>query len=128
MNASMIILLVLLCAVVIIYFLMNKNVKGMTNISADELLSRLNSSSDLLLIDVREPNEFKSGHIEGAISVPLSQFQQRYAEIPNNRELVIYCQSGMRSKAAGNWLIKHGYTNLYNLRGGIRTWRGRRTN
>ncbi|MRN52998.1 rhodanese-like domain-containing protein [Paenibacillus sp. LC-T2] len=80
-----------------------------------------------LLLDVREQNEYKRGYIPNAKNIPLSQLQQRLGEIPKEQDILLYCQSGMRSKNAARVLQKHGYTRLAHLRGGVSTWSGKLT-
>ncbi|UUZ83102.1 rhodanese-like domain-containing protein [Paenibacillus sp. P26] len=61
----------------------------------------LEGSKQTVLIDVRELGEFKGGHIQGAKNIPLSQLNRRLGEIPKDRDLLLYCRSGMRSKKCG---------------------------
>ena len=90
-----------------------------------EFRSAMEHSMSKQLIDVREPVEYKNGFIPGAINIPLSQIEQRMGNIPRDRDLFIYCRSGMRSKNAARILRKHGYTRLVNLQGGISSWSGK---
>lgn len=70
-----------------------------------------------IIVDVRSEQEFKEGHINGAINIPLykvkSDFQKKIKN--KNEYIVLYCTSGIRSKKAQNILISMGYTNVYNL-------------
>ncbi|WP_309571043.1 rhodanese-like domain-containing protein [Deinococcus sp.] len=75
-----------------------------------------------LLVDVREQNEFDDVHADGALLVPLSEFETRYAELPTDRELVMVCRSGARSARAGEFLQQQGYTQIANLTGGTNAW------
>ncbi|WP_034358183.1 rhodanese-like domain-containing protein [Deinococcus phoenicis] len=75
-----------------------------------------------LLVDVREPNEYEEIHAQGAILLPLSEFEARYAELPKGRELVMICRSGARSARAGQYLLDNGYTRVVNLEGGTLAW------
>lgn len=100
------------------------NIKGMRNLNAEQFTREMEDNADKLLIDVREIHEFRNGHIRGATNIPLSQLTHRMKEIPREKKLLIYCQSGMRSRQAGRMLAKQGYANLVNLRGGIISWRG----
>ncbi|UUZ90766.1 rhodanese-like domain-containing protein [Paenibacillus sp. P25] len=84
----------------------------------------LEGSKQTVLIDVRELGEFKGGHIQGAKNIPLSQLNRRLGEIPKDRDLLLYCRSGMRSKSAARILMKNGFTRLAHLRGGISAWTG----
>jgi len=99
--------------------------KGLKAWNDDEFQRELSSSSAPMLIDVREPNEYKSGYIPGARNIPLSQLNRRLAEIPQDRDLFLYCRSGMRSTNAARILHKHGYTKLSHLKGGIGAWSGK---
>ena len=69
-----------------------------------------------LLVDVRTPQEFNSGHLPGAKLIPVDQLKQRLAEFgPNkNRPIVVYCKSGSRSGKAEQFLKSQGYTNVFN--------------
>jgi rhodanese-related sulfurtransferase len=74
-----------------------------------------------LLVDVREQDEYDTVRIPGATLVPLSELQQRYAELPEDRDLVIHCGSGARSARATDFLIEYGYQAV-NVAGGILDW------
>jgi rhodanese-related sulfurtransferase len=75
-----------------------------------------------LLIDVREQNEFDEVRIPGSILLPLSELQQRYSELPTDKELVMQCRSGARSGRASEFLLNNGYTQVVNMTGGILAW------
>jgi rhodanese-related sulfurtransferase len=82
-----------------------------------------NGSSKPVLIDVREPWEFASGHAKGAKNIPLGVLGARLAEIPRNREILLICQSGNRSMSAARFLLKQGITQVFNVTGGTTVWR-----
>ncbi|MFC4600277.1 rhodanese-like domain-containing protein [Cohnella hongkongensis] len=100
-----------------------KPVKGLNTLSADEFRTEL--GKDRMLIDVREPYEYKVGFIPGAKNFPLSQLQGRLKEIPTDRPILLYCRSGVRSKTAARLLLKNGYTDLTHLQGGMNSWNGK---
>lgn len=75
-----------------------------------------------LLVDVREGHEYEEVHAEGARLLPLSEFEARYGELPQDRPLVMICRSGARSARAGQFLLDHGYGNVVNLAGGTLAW------
>lgn len=83
------------------------------------------SAQSNLVIDVREPGEYRSGYIPGAVNIPLSQLKHRLDELPKDRSLLLYCRSGMRSKNAARILSKNGYKDLAHLKGGMNMWSGR---
>jgi phage shock protein E len=74
-----------------------------------------------LLIDVRTPEEFASGHIEGAVNIPVEELSQRLGEVTHETPLVVYCRTGNRSATAAQILVNAGYGPVFNL-GGIQSW------
>jgi rhodanese-related sulfurtransferase len=75
-------------------------------------------SADVVLIDVREPDEWERGHAVGAIHVPLGDVPTRFAELPTDGDVVIVCHGGGRSARATQWLLGQGYE-CRNLTGGM---------
>ena len=66
------------------------------------------------LVDVRSPGEYASGHIDGAINIPVDQIRARMSEIPTGKPVVLYCRSGARSSNAASVLRSAGRTDVYN--------------
>ena len=84
--------------------------------------ARAKVEAGALLIDVRSPGEFASGHIKGAINIPLGVLSDRIGELgPTQTELVLYCQSGMRSGRAVKFLKGKGFEKTHNL-GPMSAW------
>ena len=76
-----------------------------------------------LLVDVRTPGEYKSGHIDNAKNIPVSEVSKRLSEFgPKDKPVIVYCRSGARSHRAMKELQANGYTKVYNL-GGIGRWK-----
>ena len=76
-----------------------------------------------LIIDVREVNEWKAGHIDGAKHIPLSDLMQGHRpNLPIKNDIILYCRSGQRSQQAARILKSQGYLNLYNMTGGYDEW------
>lgn len=88
-------------------------------ISAGELAPRINS---VTIVDVRNATEWSTGHLPGAIHIPLGHLTDRLAEIPAARPVVVQCQSGSRSSIAASLLKRAGISNVSNLTGGITAW------
>lgn len=88
---------------------------------ADYQSQFVSSSTAHLLIDVRTAQEFNSGHIAGAVNIPVDALASRLSEVPSDQPVVVYCRSGNRSAQASNILAQAGYTAVYDL-GGIITW------
>jgi NADPH-dependent 2,4-dienoyl-CoA reductase/sulfur reductase-like enzyme/rhodanese-related sulfurtransferase len=101
-------------------FVANNLIKGdATAIHYDEIT---NLTDDQILLDVRNPGELKSvGYLEGAINIPVDQLRQRMDELPKDKEIIIYCQVGLRGNVAYRQLVNKGYK-AKNLIGGYRTY------
>lgn len=83
------------------------------------------SKVDIQLLDVRTTNEFKSGHIEAAISADVlisQEFLKKISDLDKDRPVYIYCRSGSRSKKAAQLLCESGFKKVYDLKGGYLTW------
>lgn len=75
------------------------------------------------LIDVRTPEEFATGAIEGAINIPLDDMRERLIDIPTDKPIVLYCGVGLRGYLASNILRQNGFKDVRNLIGGLRTYK-----
>ncbi|MBK1649367.1 rhodanese-like domain-containing protein [Rhabdochromatium marinum] len=91
-------------------------------IDSDALKQRLDGAGELLLVDIRTPEEVAQGMIPTATHLPMHLLPLRQAELPRDKDLVIYCRSGARSYHACQFLMQQGFTNTINLRGGIIDW------
>ncbi|MBM7607786.1 rhodanese-related sulfurtransferase [Lysinibacillus composti] len=111
----------LLILIVVIFFIWRmKPAKGTRTISTDTLKGILNDQ-DKVFIDVRTPREFKSQSIRQFKNIPLGS---DFSKLPKDKEIIVICQSGMRSSQACKQLKKLGYANVTNVRGGMNAWRG----
>jgi rhodanese-related sulfurtransferase len=94
--------------------------------TAQDAAARLEGGADggtrPLLLDVREVWEFGNVRAEGAALLPLSQFLARYTELPQDRPLLVICQSGSRSAQATAFLLSNGWTDVVNVAGGTFAW------
>ena len=91
----------------------------MKEITAQELKQLIDGQVDFQLIDVREPHEFDEANLNG-ILIPMGEAIERANEISKDKQVVVHCRSGKRSATVINALeSQFGYTNLYNLKGGI---------
>ncbi|MCM3631846.1 MULTISPECIES: rhodanese-like domain-containing protein [Paenibacillus] len=107
---------IILIALIVLFFIWRmRPVKGVTTISTEQLKAMKNDSSKVF-IDVRTPAEFKARHVKPFVNMPLGS---DFSKLPRDKEIVVICQSGMRSKQACNQLKKMGYSNMINVRGGM---------
>lgn len=99
--------------------------KGLKTLKDVDFQKELQQQKDTFLVDVREPHEYQRGHISGSVNIPLSQLKNRINDFPKDKNIYLYCQSGMRSKQAGKILSKNGHTQLVHLLGGISAYSGK---
>lgn len=76
----------------------------------------------ITIVDVRRPEEFAAGHIDGAILMPLDTLPNTFSSLPKTGKLIVYCRSGHRSAQAVQFLVAHGYTNAVSMNGGFMAW------
>jgi rhodanese-related sulfurtransferase len=89
----------------------------------EEVAKKLKESpGDFLLLDVREPDEREMAVIEPSLHIPMRDVPDRLAEIPKDREVVVYCHGGTRSAMIAGFLEGKGYSRVANLAGGIDAW------
>ena len=124
MDTNTIINLLLVLAVAWFIYRRFAPTKGLRILRGKEFEQELKADSNKMLIDVREPGEFRNGYIPSAVNIPLSQLTNKLNEIPKDKSIYLYCQSGMRSKQAARVLSKQEYAKLAHLQGGILAWRG----
>ena len=82
------------------------------------------NNEDPVILDVREANEFKTGHIEGAINTPLSNFDKELEKLSKfkNKALIVVCQTGTRSTTACKKLTSLGFERVFSMIGGMQAW------
>ena len=92
-------------------------------VGAEVVAARLGSEDAPVLLDVREPDETAEGHLPGAVLVPRARLEQRIERlVPREREIVVYCESGVRSLLAGRTLRELGYDRVSSMAGGFSRW------
>lgn len=87
-----------------------------------DLKALIASPVRFVLVDVRRPDEFAAGHIDGAKPMPLDTLPTTYTQLPREVKLVVYCRSGHRSAKAVSFLVEHGYSRAVSLNGGYLAW------
>lgn len=90
---------------------------GVQSIDWDKAIEM--NAKGAIYVDVRNPPELNEGFAPHAVNIPLSEMRQRFAELPKDNDLLIYCRSGRRSEAATKFLMDQGYTRVYNVLGGF---------
>ncbi|MDW8214034.1 MAG: rhodanese-like domain-containing protein [Roseiflexaceae bacterium] len=77
---------------------------------------------DVVLLDVREPEEYAAGHIPGVQLIPMGTVPARLSDIPTDKTVIVTCRSGNRSGQITDFLRRNGFTRVHNMRGGILAW------
>src|SRR3954468_10788973 len=95
--------------------------QAIPTMSVHDLSQRLNDQ-DIVVIDVREPFEYDIARIDTAQLIPLGELAERVDELPRDKQIVVMCKTGARSASATAFLRQQGFSNVYNLQGGITAW------
>lgn len=90
-------------------------------INFNEAMDIIKKHTDAILLDVRSQQEFSEGHLPGAICIPVYNLSKNIGKIVKNRDniIIVYCQTGSRSKKATKILDDLCYTNVYSIKGGL---------
>ena len=93
-------------------------------VAGKTLAAKQNAGEEVFVLDVREPDEYKAGHIEGAVNVPLRVLAQQLPNLPANKgaSIAVVCKSGIRAAYATMALRLLGYTNVKDVVGGMLAW------
>lgn len=93
-------------------------------VSQEALIERQQrSDAELFVLDVRTAGEFAAGHVPGAVNIPFDSLAERLTDVPKDKDVVVYCQSGRRAAIAAKTLADNGYTRLSHLEGDIAAWK-----
>ncbi len=84
--------------------------------------ARVKQAAGAIMVDVREPSEWRTGHIQGAVHIPLGSLAARAKELNSSKEIVTVCRSGHRSAVAARTLRAAGFTQVSSLSGGMIAW------
>lgn len=109
--------------ILIIHNELRRRLDGIQHLGPHAATQAMNAEGSVIL-DVREDNEYKQGHIANALHIPLGQLAKRLPELDKyrDRSLIAYCRTGNRSSSAAQLLRKHGFATVHNLAGGIVAW------
>ncbi len=99
--------------------------EGLTTIDGPKLETFMADGKTLMIVDVREPESFAAGHIPGAINIPYDDAKPRIVKelLPQDR-IVFVCHGGPMGDELGALLAGRGYGSVYNLKGGMKKWKG----
>lgn len=82
------------------------------------------NDDNILVLDVREPHEFTKSHIEDAVNIPLGKLEEKLGGLEKHKthKIIVTCQTGARSASACKSLTKAGFTQVFNMQGGMQSW------
>lgn len=118
-KIMMIVSILVLATVGIVLFTSDES--EITKIDVETLQNRL-ENEEITLLDVREVDEYEGGHIEGAVNAPLSSLNETDLPYPKDEPIYVICRSGNRSAQAAQLLKERGYTEIYDVSGGMIAW------
>ncbi len=95
-----------------------------TDVSVEEAKEMI-ARQEVVLLDVRNVDEYNSGHIPDTLLIPLPELESRLDELNPSNRILVYCRSGNRSAQAAGILIDNGFVNVFNTEGGIVEWQAR---
>lgn len=103
-----------------------KNQYQYTDVSVQQAKGMIDRQ-EVFILDVRTEEEYAAGHIKGSTllavqDIPKQELAEKLKEIPKDRKILVYCRSGSRSAKASGVLAENGYSQVYNMQGGIMEW------
>ena len=100
-------------------------VQGQSKLNPNAFEALLAKDQTIQLVDVRTPEEYAAGHIDGALLIDYydTDFAAQIGKLDKSKPVAVYCAAGGRSGSAAEQLIKMGYKKVYDLAGGMRAWR-----
>lgn len=101
----------------------NAETKHPNVVSNEELQAKLNQDDSVVLLDVREPAEYAFNHIEGAVSLPLEELDERTGELKPEDTIYVICRTGSRSDLVAQKLTAKGFNKVYNVLPGMSEWK-----
>jgi len=120
--------IVALIAVVVVgtaYWVASKpTTAGYGTLTAEELQARIGAGAKMVIVDLREPDLYRAGHIPGAKNIPFEEFNNRTSELSPDDETVLVCHMGQMGDVSGTLLAQLGYPRVWNLARGMAGWSG----
>lgn len=110
-----------LAVIAIFIFVITSEKDGITKIDVETLQNKL-GNEEITLLDVREVSEYDGGHIEGSVNAPLSSLDASQLPYSKDEPIYVICRSGNRSAQAASQLQDAGYTEIYDVSGGMMAW------
>ncbi len=99
--------------------------RGGADVSLAQFQEWMEKKSDICILDVRSVGEYNSGHVPGAINIGHTEISANLDKLKSytNKDVVVYCERGVRARIAQKALMKAGFTNVHHLKGDMNAWR-----
>jgi rhodanese-related sulfurtransferase len=95
--------------------------EGYRNVTTEEA-KQLIDNNEVVVLDVRTPEEYQDGHIPNAILIPLQELENKLNDLDKEEPYLVVCRSGNRSAQASEILTSNSFANIYNMAGGMNDW------
>ena len=118
---NILIVLGLIVVYVVIDTIRFKDIKKVSVSELKEVMSKKDKNN--MYVDVREPDEYRSGKIKGFVNIPVMSISNQLGKFSKENHIYVICQSGSRSKSAARKLYKAGYKDVITVKGGMSQWR-----
>jgi rhodanese-related sulfurtransferase len=119
-------LFILILFAVVVSFANCQGQDGVQKLSVADYEKKLNETSNEIIVDVRTPEEYQSGHLVNATLINYydSDFKEQISKLDKSKPVYVYCKAGVRSAKAANILRESGFKEVYDLQGGFDAWSG----
>jgi len=122
-NNTILVVAIIIVSLMLIHSLVGEKLRGYSSVSPAQSTQMINHD-DALILDVRENNEYSTGHIINSVHIPLSILKTRMDDLQKykTKKVIVACRSGHRSSQACANLKKEGFEQVFNLGGGVMAW------
>jgi rhodanese-related sulfurtransferase len=122
-NNIILVAAIILVSLMLIHSLVGEKLRGYSSVSPVQSTQMINRE-DAVILDVRESNEYSTGHIINSVHIPLSNLKNRLSDLEKHKikQVIVACRSGHRSSQACVTLKKAGFEHVFNLSGGVMAW------
>ena len=96
--------------------------KKFDTLTVKELADKLKKGDQIRIVDCRAENTFAESHIEGAVNIPISKFDDSFMSIPKDKPVALICYLGIFSRVGAQKLAENGYSEVYSVSGGMKAW------
>lgn len=94
------------------------------SINTDVLTKMITEKEDMVIVDLREPELFQAGRVPDAINIPFAEIQSKFTILPKDKKIVFVCHTGRMGTESGRLLLENGYSQVFNMEGGMAKWNG----